>query len=75
MPRFAFGLPHLCRDCGNRTKPVRHGVGWCLIDDQPVPQGMPTDCAGYTPRHGATLPDPPDHLSGNEPTNGGLKNQ
>lgn len=48
----------LCRDCGKRTKPIKHGVGWCNVNDASVPLGIPTPCDAYAPRGKAPLPDP-----------------
>lgn len=49
----------LCRDCGNRSKPVRHGVGWCFLDDVPVPLGVPRACTSFVPRGKKPLQEPP----------------
>ncbi|HAF56019.1 MAG TPA: hypothetical protein DCL01_12625 [Thauera sp.] len=59
MPRFAQGLPYQCRDCRNRTKPVRRGVAWCLVENAPVPFGFQTDCASFVERDGTPLADAP----------------
>lgn len=54
------GLAHVCRDCGNRSKPVRHGVGWCFQHNCPVPLGIPRSCDEFTPRGKGPLRDPPE---------------
>lgn len=52
-------LQRLCRDCGNRTKPIKHGVGWCNVNDAPVPLAIPTSCKAFMQRDKTPLPDPP----------------
>lgn len=45
-----------CLDCGNRTKQVRHGLAWCLVNDSMVILAAPNDCQAFTPRI-ADLPE------------------
>lgn len=48
----------LCRDCGNRTKPFMHHMGWCLVKEQPVSLVIPWPCDAFTARGKAQLQEP-----------------
>lgn len=48
--------PQACLNCGNRTKQVRHGLAWCLVDDTLVILAAPRECRSFEIRTG-DLPD------------------